>query len=284
MSFTPIDLSTIPAPLVVEALDYNTIFAAMLTDLQSRDPTFTALVESDPAWKVIEVCAYRELLLRQRVNNAAQAVMLPYATGADLDNLASFYGVTRLTGESDSALRYRTTLALDGLSTAGPLNSYIFHSLSNPSIADVSVVGPPTTSPGYVTVTLLGKTGSGVVTSDIIAAVAAALNASDVRPLTDYVTVQSATITNFSITATITTFSGPDPSIVIANAWASALAYVASKHKIGATVPVAGIIAALFVPGVENVTLASPTSDIVCDYAHASYCTGINLTWGGVAS
>ena len=76
MSFTAIDLSTLPAPHVVEPIDYQTILSAMIADLQARDPAFTALVESDPAWKIIEVCAYREMLLRQRVNDAARAVIL----------------------------------------------------------------------------------------------------------------------------------------------------------------------------------------------------------------
>lgn len=54
-----IDLSTLPSPNVVEALGFETIFAAMLNDLCVRDPSFTALVGSDPAYKVLEVCAYR---------------------------------------------------------------------------------------------------------------------------------------------------------------------------------------------------------------------------------
>ena len=86
-SFTAIDLSNIPAPEVVETLDFSAILAAMVADLQARDPAFTALVESDPAWKILEVAAYRELLLRQRINDASRAVMLAFATGADLEHL-----------------------------------------------------------------------------------------------------------------------------------------------------------------------------------------------------
>ena len=375
--FSPINLANVPAPDVVELLDYNTIFTAMLNDLQSRDATFTALVESDPAWKIIEVCAYREMLLRQRVNNAAQAVMLPYAMGADLDNLASFYGVTRNTitaanlsaippvaavMETDASLRYRTTLALDGLSTAGPVNSYIFHALQDARVLAVSVVGPPTVSPGNVLVTLLGNpaadpvnvnsngslpsysvtgttvsgspavtainttnltfgqfvTGTGIPTgatiaaivttgtsgsitlsanatasgtsvaltikSAVLASVTSILNGTNVRPLTDSVTVQSATINSFSVAATIYTYSGPDPATVIANAQSALTAYLLGVQKVGYTVPIAGIISALFVPGVENVVLTSPTADVLNDYQHAGYCTGITLTNGGTAS
>lgn len=64
--FTAVDLSQLPAPSVVETLDFETILQAMLDDLLARDPDFSALVESDPAYKILEVAAYRELLLRQR--------------------------------------------------------------------------------------------------------------------------------------------------------------------------------------------------------------------------
>ena len=88
-AFTVVNLSQLPAPNVVESLDFETILAEMIADLQGRDPTFTALVESDPAYKILEVCAYRELLMRQRVNESAKAIMLAYATGADLDQLGA---------------------------------------------------------------------------------------------------------------------------------------------------------------------------------------------------
>jgi len=52
-------------------------------------------VESDPAYKILEVAAYREMLLRARINSAAKAVMLPYATGSDLDVLGSLFRTSR---------------------------------------------------------------------------------------------------------------------------------------------------------------------------------------------
>jgi phage-related baseplate assembly protein len=197
MSYTPIDLSTLSAPSVVEPLDYLTILNAMVTDLQARDSAFSALVESDPAWKILEVCAYREFLLRQRVNDASRAVMLAYATGTDLENLGAIFGTTRKTitpadltalpptaavMESDSDFRYRITLALEGLSTAGPEGSYLYHALQSPNVIDASIVGPPTVAAGNVLVTLLGPIGSGSVTSSVISEVAGILNAEDVRP------------------------------------------------------------------------------------------------------
>jgi len=95
-AYTSIDLSKLSPPNVVEQLDYEVILSAMIADLIVRDPVFTALVESDPAYKILEVAAYRELLLRQRVNDAAKAVMLAFAGRADLDQIGANFNVARL--------------------------------------------------------------------------------------------------------------------------------------------------------------------------------------------
>ncbi len=293
-NYTPTDLSPLPAPDVVETLSFETILAEMLADLRTRDPVFTALVESDPAYKILEVAAYRELLIRQRVNDGARAVMLAYATGSNLEQLAALFGVTRklidagdanavppvpATYETDASLRYRTQLALEGLSTAGPVGAYQFHALAVNGVKDVGVQGPPDTDPGDVLVTILSDDGNGTADSNLIAAVEAALNGEDVRPLTDQVTVQSATITTYEIVATLYIPTGPDPELVRAASLASVQAYVAAQHKVGADIRLSALYAALHVGGVERVTLSSPgiATDLVCDAEHAPFCTDITL-------
>lgn len=295
MSYTPIDLSTVPVPNVVEALSYEAILAEMLADLRARDPQFTALVESDPAFKILEVAAYRELIVRQRVNDGARAVMLATATGADLENLGALFGVDRKTldpgnaqalppvpptYETDEALRYRIQLALEGLSTAGPIGAYEYHALSVDGIKSVGVQGPPDTDPGDVLVTILGATGNGAAGAPLVAAVNAALSAEEVRPLTDFVTVQSAAIVNYQIIATLYVSPGPDPEVVRANALASVTAFVESRHRVGADVRLSALYASLHVGGVDRVILAAPgvTADLVCTPAQAPFCTDILLT------
>ena len=94
-----IDLSKLPAPKIIEELSFETILAAMRADLEGRLPGWTAAVlESDPANKILEVAAYRELLLRQRINEAIRACLLAFAQGSDLDHLSAFYAVSRLEG------------------------------------------------------------------------------------------------------------------------------------------------------------------------------------------
>ena len=291
-TLTPIDLSTLPAPAVVEVLSFETILAQMVADLQSRDPAFTALVESDPAFKILEVAAYRETLLRARVNDAAKSVMLAYAGGADLEQIGALFGVTRKTlvaanpnavppvaavMESDTDLRFRVQIALEGISTAGPVGAYVFHALKLASVKDVAVESP---TPGAVLVTILSIANNGVPTTTELNAVRAELNADDVRPLTDNVTVQAATVVTYAITATIYVNDGPDASVVLANCQTAAQAYATARFKIGADVNLSGIYAALHQPGVEKVVLASPSANLDITSTQAGRCTAITLALG----
>lgn len=294
-NFTGVDLSRLPAPSVIEALDYETIRSEALASFSALFPDFDATVESDPVVKLIELFAWRELALRQRVNDAARAVMVAYAVGSDLDALGALFQVERwiitpadpdagtpAVLESDEDFRRRIVLAPEGYSVAGPAGAYIFHTLSaSTDVLDASATSP---SAGQVLVTVLSRTGSGAAGAGLLATVSAALNAESVRPITDQVTVQSAAIVNYAISATITYLPGPDRAVVRAAAAAALDAYIAETHRLGRDVTRAGIIGALFVPGVHNITLATPAADVVCTSLQAPWCTGITLADGGTAT
>ncbi|WP_374248069.1 baseplate J/gp47 family protein [Thermomonas sp.] len=293
-TFTAVDLSRLPFPAVVEPLDFEIIFAAMLADLRARAPEFDALVESDPAYKLLEVAAYRELILRQRVNEAAKAVTLAYAAGTDLDHLAANVNVARLlitpanpdalpplaaVYETDADLRRRVQLAFEGLSTAGPVGAYLFHALgAHGDVLDASVESP---TPGVVVVAVLSRVGDGTASPALLDAVGAALNAEDVRPLTDLVQVQSASIVPYAVDAALTLYPGPDAAVVLADAQARLAAYTASNHRLGRDITRAGLIAALCTAGVQNVALATPITDIPITPAQAPWCTAATVAIGG---
>ena len=294
-AFTAVDLSKLPFPDAVEVLDFETILSEMLADYQSRDPAYSALVESDPAYKVLEVAAFRELLLRQRVNEAIKAVTLAYANDADLDQIAARYNVERLlidagnpdatppvppTYESNDSLRRRVQLSFEGFSTAGPEGAYVFHSLgSDARVLDADARSPV---PGQVVVAVLSRVGSGVAPSDLLAAVNAALSDEDVRPLTDQVLVESAAIVNYAIIAQLTLYPGPDAAVVLNAANAAAVAYAETNHRLGRDVTLSGLYAALHQEGVQNVLLTSPPASIAVARNQASYCTGITITSVGI--
>ncbi|WP_209120838.1 baseplate assembly protein [Parasedimentitalea maritima] len=292
--FTAIDMSQLPAPNVVLPVSYEATLTAMLAELRARDPIFDALVESDPAYKILEIAAYYKTLTDQRVNDGARAVMPAYATGSDLDQIAVRFGVERLVIdpgdpdalppvepvlESDEDFRRRMLLAFEGLSTAGPAGAYIFHALgADAEVADASVQSP---APGQVLVSILSRTGNGTADAELVANVTAVISADDVRPLTDQVTVQAATITDYAITATLTVLPGPDSTVVRQSAEDAAADFAAAQHRLGRDVTLSGLYAALHRPGVQNVTLTSPAADIVIGEAQAPYCTGIIVTVGG---
>lgn len=290
---TSVDLSRLPPPEVVETLAYEQIYSEMLADLSARDPAFTAPVESDPVCKVLQGAAYRETILRQRVNDAAKNVMLAYAIGAFLDNLAAFYGVGRLTIdpgdpsraipptlESDDDLRRRITLAPSGYSVAGPDDAYIFHALSaSGSVLDAKPTSP---SPGEVVVSVLSRTGDGTADAGLLATVEAALSAKTVRPLTDHVTVQSAEIVPFAIVGTRYTFGGPDSNLVLQESDRRLAAYLADARRLDRDIPLSALYAAMHCDGMQRIVLTSPAADIAIGGTQAAHCTSIDLAYGGI--
>lgn len=290
-TFTRVDLSQLPPPDVVEQIDYEAILAEMIADLRQRDPTFDALVESDPAYKILEVAAYREALIRQRVNEACKAVMLAFAKGADLDQIGANFGLQRQvvdpgdpnavppvppTYESDADFRARIQLSFEGYTTAGSEGSYVFHGLNaGPDVKDVQAVSP---EPGKVTVYVLSRTGDGEASAELLEAVEAALNDEDVRPLTDQVTVETATIVPYTVEAELEIEAGPDAEVVLQAARAALEQYVTDMHRIGRTVALSGIYQALHRPGVVRVTLTEPSADIETSDGEAPYCEDITLS------
>lgn len=291
--FVDIDLSSLKAPDVVESLDYEDVLADMVADLKGIMPDFDATLESDPAMKVLQVAAYREVNIRQRVNDAARAVMLAHSNGSDLDQLAALFGVERQvvdpgdpdkyppidpTYEKDTSLRRRTQLSLEGQTVAGSEGAYIFHALSVAGVKDASVGSP---NPGEVVVTVLGLTDQGVPSSELLASVLATLDNRTVRPLTDQVTVEAATIVEYAIEATLTIGSGPDAAVVIEAAQSAVEALTIESHKLGQDVNVSAIFAALHQDGVLKVELTTPAATVEVASNEAAHCTGIALFQGG---
>lgn len=292
--FSAIDLTKLPSPDVIETLSFEQIMSEMLQDLRQRDAQLTALLESDPVMKLLQVAAYREVLLRARINDACRAVMLSFARGSTLDQLAALYGVLRQlidTGnahaippippryESDERLRQRTQLSLEGHSTAGPVGSYIYHALAVDShVKDVDVDSP---SPGHVVVTVLSTDNIGIASDELLNAVTNKLNGKSVRPLTDALSVQRATIIRYRVNAELILYDGPDAELVLSAAQTAARHYVTQHHLLGNDITLSGLYAALHKEGVQRVVLRSPTNDIRIANDEAAWCDDLSVSIGG---
>lgn len=290
-TYTAVDLSRLPAPDMVEDLDFETILADAVARLRALLPEYESR-DSDPATKLLQVVAYIAQLLRQRINDACRAVMPAYAVGADLDHIAALFGIARLViaptdalsgapaiMESDADFRRRMVLAPEGYSVAGPEGAYIFHALS--ADADVLDAGATSPGPGEVLVSVLSRTGSGAASPALVGRIAAYLSDETRRPLTDFVTVRSAEIVDYAVAATLTTYSGPDGGVVLEAARASLAAYVEASHRIGRDITRSALFRALHVEGVQNVVLASPAADIVVGRTQAPFCTGMAIDYAG---
>lgn len=253
------ELATLPEPGIIETLSFDVVFASIVQDFQGRYPDFTALLESDPAIKLLEVAAYRELLLRNRINEAARGQMLAFAVGTDLDHLGAFYDVERLSGESDSALRRRIRLRIMGFSNAGGADTYRYWALTaSAEIADVAVTSP---QPGHVRISVLSRLGDGTASEELLDAVKAVVLRDDIRVLTDAVYVLGAEIVPVDVAADIWLL--PDS---VAELMAALPGYLASEFAgatmLGFDVTRSWLIGRLHVAGVHRVELLEPVSDV----------------------
>ncbi|PKG93644.1 baseplate assembly protein [Pseudomonas sp. Choline-3u-10] len=297
-TFTPIDLAQLPTPNVIEQLDYEQILAerkayavSLWPAAQQAQIAATLALESEPLTKLLQESAYRETLLRQRVNEAALAVLLPFAKGADLEQIGARFNVARLVitpanpsavppvaavMEGDESLRERIQMAMEGLSTAGPRNAYIFHARSaDGRVADASCISP---SPAEVVVTVQSALADGTAEPDLLALVAAYLGDEDRRPVADRLTVQSAEVLPYSVTAVLHLNTvGPEAEPIRAAAESRLAALVNQRRRLALEVNRSALDAALHIEGVRRVELPGWV-DIVATEAQAPYCTGYTVS------
>ncbi|EBO3909946.1 baseplate J/gp47 family protein [Salmonella enterica] len=292
-----VDLSQLPQPAIIETLDFEVILAdvkELIINAFPEDfrPAVTAALklESEPLNIIAQVVSWREMLLRQRINDGAAACMLSHAVSTDLDNIAANMDTRRLVitpatdttnavMESDTALRMRAQAAFDGLSVAGPTGAYEYFAKSaSGNVADAKAISP---SPAVVVVSVLSTEGDGTATPELLNTVKDALSAEDRRPVGDRLTVQSAEIVSYNINAKLFFYPGPE-SEPIQNAAHDALqAWIALQGKIGRDVARSAIMAALHVQGIQRIELTEPASDIVISDTQAARCVSVTLEKGG---
>lgn len=272
-----LDLSKLPVPDVIDTVDYETEFSAVLERYRVlMGDDWTALLQSDPVMKLLQDVAYEKITLRARVNAAARAVLLASAGRSDLDHVLALVGAERLDQELDDAFRERGRLAPYGFSTAGPGNAYRYHALSaHDDVLDVWVDSP---QPGLVRVTVLSRSGQGVPSDEVLAAVRDRLNAEDVRPLSDTVLVEPAQVVPWELVARLHFPSGAATEPALAAAQAAAEAYATAARRLNRPLRRSMVIAALGVTGVVDVELLSLASDIDASVHVAPFCTRIQLT------
>lgn len=292
-----VDLAQLPPPQIIEVLDFEVILAdvkaVMIAAFPEEQQTSVAAalkLESEPLTILAQVIAYRELMLRQRINEGAAACMLSHSVSTDLDNLAGNLNTERLIRlpatettdaemESDTALRLRAQSAFEGLSVAGPTGAYEYFAKSaSGKVADAKATSP---SPAVVVVSILSTEGDGTASDDLIATVNNTLSADDKRPVADRLAVQSAEIVNYEIDALLYLYPGPESEPILSAAEDALRVWLGTQGKIGRDVACSAIMAALHVQGVQRVVLLNPPADIVIDDTQAARCTSHTVNVGG---
>lgn len=289
-----IDLSRLPAPEIIESLSFEQLLAEIRADFLRRHPQAAETIdlESEPVTKLLESAAYFALNKRQQFQEDARSLLLAYASGSTLDHIGiTYYDTERLTlqpadpsanppaeavMESDQDYKRRIMLAMDSPSTAGSENGYRYHALSaHEDVKDVTAINRYA---GIVQVTVLSRKGSGQASPELINTVQAATSAERARPLNDQVQVQSATIRAYTVKAALELRSGPDPVVVQQEAARAARDYTESRHALGEDIVKDALAAAMYVQGVERVTLTSPAQDIECSDVEAPWCESVEVS------
>ncbi|STK56156.1 Baseplate assembly protein J [Escherichia coli] len=191
-----VDLSQLPKPAIIAEPDFEAILAdtkAMMIasyPAEQREAVSAALeLESEPLNVIAQTMSFREMLLRQRVNEGARACMLSHGSGTNLDNLAGNMNTKRWyhsgngyhrRGDGERHLaEIAGATGVDGLSVAGPSGAYEYFARSASGLVrDARAISP---SPACVTVSILSTEGDGTATEALLNTVRAVLNAEDTR-------------------------------------------------------------------------------------------------------
>lgn len=183
--------TALPAPKVLEPLDFERIYTDTRADLLARAPELQGVLtlESEPLTKLLQAFAYREMLYRARLNDALRSFILAYASGSDLDHKGNFYGCPRMPGEPDDRYRVRIGKRIRALAGNGTKEAYEEMALA--SSLDIRDAVAVQVRPGYVQI-LLWPQPQAADPEALRTAVADQVNSPRGRPLGVSVSVQLA--------------------------------------------------------------------------------------------
>ncbi len=279
----PAELASLPEPNIIAELNYETRLAELVERLVQQMSAHgveydVGALETDPAVILTEVMAYADLNLRQRINEAARANLLAYATGADLDILAQFYDVSRLYSETDDALRRRVVLAIQGRSTGGTAPRYRYVALSaDPLVSDAvvySIDRDPT-----VRVAIFSGAG-GVVSPALIAKVDAALQNDAVRMVNDVIVVEGAVEEVIDVAANIWLQPSASSSLIAEIETALRSAWT-EEMTLGHDVTLSWLYSKLQVAGVHKIEITAPIGDLDVPFNRAAALGTVSLSEAG---
>lgn len=281
----PAELAALPAPSMVEEIGYEARLQALRDKLVEifSDAGIDYDVdnlETDPAQILLQVAAYQDTLLRQRINEAVRSTFLAYATGGDLDILAHWYDVFRLPGEADDRLRERIVVSIQGRSPGGTQARYKSIAMA----ADVRVFDVTVYTEGRdptVRVAVFSTEMGGIASPSLLAVVNDAMQDPEVRMVNDVIVVASAAQQAVNIVADLWLLpEAPESRIADAR---QNLIDNWTQLTLGRDVTLSWLIAQLQIDGVHRVVIEEPMADIDIPFDQAAGLGTITLTNRGRA-
>jgi phage-related baseplate assembly protein len=323
-----VDLSQLPAFSVVQLPDAEARIRERMLEVkrlwEEYDPPLGALydvenLEFDPIKIEQEVATNFELNVLTRINLAAKAVTMAYASGTDIDVLASRYpgGVPRLPVETyaegdtpiekmqkDARYKRRVLLIPNTLSPHGVDEAYAYYALTGfPEARDASVVSTPG-DPNVIITVMTGPpypgptTGLAVVGNTLahkmpvidprpsqaqILATQEYVGSEDRRSTTDVVQVIPPRVTKTRYVLDVWLFPGPDESMVLVEQAKALIALAGDQFWLGHDHTHMAILKAAAQPGVQNVKILEPATDLKVDPMSVVVVTDVVLRIKGRA-
>ena len=286
-------LPDLPPPSIIDESTYEEIFNSMIDEFREHHPDYTNIVEGDPIYSIAQRAAYRELNLLKQINNAYRQTLLPYATGANLDNVVANYGLTRLVKkeavydengvlvepealETDEQLRIRGWLVWSALGI-GTFGKYKFHALqADPQVKDAFI---KRTRDGEVTVYIQSEDKNGGVPDQVLLdKVKAYIDDIGRRTLGDTLVVAGITTVQYEIAAQITVPPELNKTQVLASVQAIADNFALANEVIDRDIEISRLYVALSVAGVVGVVLTKPTANVTTTDSQVPVATSVSIT------
>lgn len=279
------ELANLPDPFVIEELSYVQVRAACIADFVAKAAAHgltydVEMLETDPDVILLEVEAYREILLRARINDAARANLLAFAEKADLDHLGAGASppVPRMDGEEDD--RYATRIRLAGMArNVGSRERYQLTALS----ADIlvkDVVAYRLDRDPRVYVALLSTAPDGVATPTTIGKVEAAFALARNHLVNGTTIVRSAVTSVTDITARLVRLPGT-PATILDTIAVNLRAAWLQEGGLGRDLTLEWIRARLLVSGIYGVDVIAPTQSRIVPPYEATAIGVVDLAFVG---
>lgn len=200
------------------------------------------------------------------------------------DYFLSVENITKTAGgsdeETDADYYYRMRESMESFSTAGPVNGYIYFAKSvSSAIADIAATSPEA---GVVDVRVLLKDGQ-EATETILKQIEEKLNAKDVRPMTDIVTVSvpDEDIFNIDLTYYIERNAQASNTIIAQEAAEAVEKYISwQTEKMGRDINPSKLVEMLMAAGVKRIDVREPVFSVV-EETHVAKLGKQNVINGG---